>query len=56
MDTANQGVPTPGDNTLADEGSTLEPLRQGQPADTSHELTGETKKLTQYLAALFGKD
>lgn len=56
MAAAHQGVPTPGDNTTADEGSSLEPLRQGQPADISHESTSQAKKLTQYMATLFGKD
>ncbi|XP_021936732.1 facilitated trehalose transporter Tret1-like [Zootermopsis nevadensis] len=53
MAAAHQGVPTPGDNTTSDEGSSLEPLRQGQPADISHESTSQAKKLTQYMATLF---
>jgi hypothetical protein len=56
MDAA-QDVPTGSDNnTVDDEGSILQPLRQEQPADTSHGPTGEAKKLTQYMASLFGKD
>jgi hypothetical protein len=50
MAAAQQGVPAQDDSSI------LEPLRQGQPADTSRELPGEAKKLTQYMAALFGKD
>jgi hypothetical protein len=57
MDAAQQDVPTGSDNNTVDnEGSILQPLRQEQPADTSHGPTGEAKKLTQYMASLFGKD
>jgi hypothetical protein len=41
--------------TSADEGVMLEPLRQGQRADESQEPKAEGKKLTQYMATVFGK-
>jgi hypothetical protein len=43
------------DYTPADEGVILEPLRQEQHGDSSRESKTEGKKLTQYMAAVFGK-
>jgi hypothetical protein len=43
------------DDTSADEGVGLEPLRQEQHADGDQGQTGEGKKLTQYMASIFGK-
>ena len=37
-------------------GTDLEPLRQEQAVDNSHETSTEGKKLRQYLAAIFGKN
>jgi hypothetical protein len=37
-------------------GTDLEPLRQEQAVDNSHENSTEGKKLRQYLAAIFGKN
>jgi hypothetical protein len=51
MDPNRQGS---GD-TSADDGVMLEPLRQEQRADGSQEPKAEGKKLTQYMAAVFGK-
>jgi hypothetical protein len=45
----------PGDDTSADEGVILEPLRQEERVDGSQEQKAEGKKLTQYMAAIFGK-
>jgi hypothetical protein len=36
-------------------GNDLEPLRQEQAVDNSHETSTEGKKLRQYLAVIFGK-
>jgi hypothetical protein len=56
MEPASQSVPTPSDDTVAEEGSTLEPLKQEQTSDTRNEPATEGKKLTQYMASVFGKD
>jgi hypothetical protein len=37
-------------------GNDLEPLRQEQAVDNSHETSTEGKKLMQYLAVIFGKN
>jgi hypothetical protein len=37
-------------------GNDLEPLRQEQAVDNSHEISTEGKKLRQYLAVIFGKN
>ena len=37
-------------------GTDLEPLRQEQAVDNSHETSTEGKKLRQYLAVIFGKN
>jgi hypothetical protein len=44
-----------GGDTSADEGVMLGPLRQEQFAEESQEPRTEGKKLTQYMAAVFGK-
>ena len=50
MDLAHQG------ETLHGMSIALEPLKQGQPEDTSHGPSTEGKKLRQYMAAIFGKN
>jgi hypothetical protein len=55
MDSNRKGMSAPGDDTSADEVVILEPLQQEEFADGSQEQKAEGKKLTQYMAAIFGK-
>jgi hypothetical protein len=55
MKGTGQGVSAATDETSADEGVILEPLRQEKHADGSQDPKAEGKKLTQYMAAVFGR-
>ena len=44
------------DEALNGMGTALEPLRQEEAVDESHGTSTQGKKLTQYLAAIFGKN
>jgi hypothetical protein len=50
MDSAHQ------DEAPQGMGNDLEPLRQEQAVDNSHENSTEGKKLRQHLAVIFGKN